>query len=207
MKNIIRAVALVLTVAMLSVTAFAAHVRPSVEQRGVPIIVPVKDLTGAPIIEIKDHTLNDKVVATAPYSDLEVVALGDISEASESVNADMTKAFKSIVDAADLTKLVPGLAKHAEDMGLATPAEELVVRDLFYLGLPEELNKELDKAENVMYLKFHMGLNYEANEQLIVMVMNDAGEWVLVPTDGVALKGENHEVRFDFVGPVAFIVG
>lgn len=207
MKHITRTMALVLAIAMLSVSAFAAA--PSVEQGGAPsVVTPGAVKPGAPEGKPAIEVVDDKgeVIATDDPNALIVVPMDKLDTADKAVKDVMEKAYKQLADAEDLTTVVPELAKAAEDLKMKTPADKLAVRDLIYLALTDKLNAELVKDNTLCFLEFDMTL--AEGEQLIVMVQNPAGEWVLVPAANVEINEAGHPVvGFEFFGPTAFIVG
>ncbi len=198
MKHIIRTVALVLVVCMLSVTAFAAeNFTPSVEQKGSPEVVDGK----AELIVKGD---DDKVVESDNYDCLVVTPLSKIKDLAPEAKEQMEKAFTQISEAKSLAEVAPELTDVLKELKVETPVEDLVVRDLFHIAVSEKLAKALETEGNVLPVSFELEL--AEGEQLIVLVQNAEGEWLIVSGDAVVAEDGFVTVDFPCVGPVAFIV-
>ncbi len=191
MKKTITSICAVLTAAMLVVPVSAAKYTPSVTQKGAPTaaaFTPSVQQKGAPTVE---------------QTGVRVTALVDLSKASKEVQETMEEAYKIIAEAESLEEAVPTLADVLKEMDTDLTAEDLVVRDLFYLELEKELEETLEKEKEVA-ISFEVE-GMEADDFLMVMVFVD-GEWVIVDAENVEM-GEEEEVTvtFEAVGPIAFI--
>lgn len=191
MKKTITSICAVLTAAMLVVPVSAAKYTPSVTQKGAPTaaaFTPSVQQKGAPTVE---------------QTGVRVTALVDLSKASKEVQETVEEAYKIIAEAESLEEAVPTLADVLKEMDTDLTAEDLVVRDLFYLELEKELEETLEKEKEVA-ISFEVE-GMEADDFLMVMVFVD-GEWVIVDAENVEM-GEEEEVTvtFEAVGPIAFI--
>lgn len=191
MKKTITSICAVLTAAMLVVPVSAAKYTPSVTQKGAPTaaaFTPSVQQKGAPTVE---------------QTGIRVTALVDLSKASKEVQETVEEAYKVIAEAESLEEAVPTLADVLKEMDTDLTAEDLVVRDLFYLELEKELEETLEKEKEVA-ISFEVE-GMEADDFLMVMVFVD-GEWVIVDAENVEM-GEEEEVTvtFEAVGPIAFI--
>lgn len=191
MKKTITSICAVLTAAMLVVPVSAAKYTPSVTQKGAPTaaaFTPSVQQKGAPTVE---------------QTGVRVTALVDLSKASKEVQETVEEAYKIIAEAESLEEAVPTLADVLKEMDTDLTAEDLVVRDLFYLELEKELEETLEKEKEVAVTFEVEGM--EADDFLMVMVFVD-GEWVIVDAENVEM-GEEEEVTvtFEAVGPIAFI--
>lgn len=191
MKKTITSICAVLTAAMLVVPVSAAKYTPSVTQKGAPTaaaFTPSVQQKGAPTVE---------------QTGVQVTALVDLSKASKEVQETVEEAYKVIAEAESLEEAVPTLADVLKEMDTDLTAEDLVVRDLFYLELEKELEETLEKEKEVAVTFEVEGM--EADDFLMVMVFVD-GEWVIVDAENVEM-GEEEEVTvtFEAVGPIAFI--
>lgn len=191
MKKTITSICAVLTAAMLVVPVSAAKYTPSVTQKGAPTaaaFTPSVQQKGAPTVE---------------QTGVRVTALVDLSKASKEVQETVEEAYKVIAEAESLEEAVPTLADVLKEMDTDLTAEDLVVRDLFYLELEKELEETLEKEKEVA-ISFEVE-GMEADDFLMVMVFVD-GEWVIVDAENVEM-GEEEEVTvtFEAVGPIAFI--
>lgn len=172
MKKAIQIICVLLIVATLALPASAASFRPSVEQKGAPV---------------------------AAEKDVTVTALVDLEKAPEEVKTVVKEAQKVIADAKSLEEAVPTLNDALKEMKTDVKASDLVVRDMFYVGLEKELKegetKEVTfKTEGLLKTDF-----------LMVMVFVD-GQWVILDADKVEITKDGEvKVTFDVVGPVAFV--
>lgn len=171
MKKAIQLICVLLVVAMLAVPATAAGFTASVEQKGAP---------------------------AAAEKDVAVTALVDLEKAPAEVKAVVEEAYKVIADAKSVVEAVPALADMLKEVAPTAKAENLVVRDLFYV----ELDTELAEGETKTVTFKTEGV--KAGDVLIVMVFAD-GEWVVVDADKVEVSDDSVKVDFDVVGPVAFV--
>ena len=182
MRKAIQLICVLLVVAMLAVPVFAAG---SVEQKGAPVaITPSAEQKGAP---------------AAAEKDVAVTALVDLDKAPAEVKKVVEEAYKVIADAESLVKAVPAVETALKEMKADVKAENLIVRDLFYL----ELDKELAEGEEKAITFKAEGI--EKGDFLMVMVYVD-GEWVVLDADKVEINEDGTvKVTFNVVGPVAFI--
>ena len=191
MKKTITSICAVLTAAMLVVPVSAAKYTPSVTQKGAPTaaaFTPSVQQKGAPTVE---------------QTGVRVTALVDLSKASKEVQEAVEEAYKVIAEAESLEEAVPTLADVLKEMDTDLTAEDLVVRDLFYLELEKELEETLEKEKEVA-ISFEVE-GMEEDDFLMVMVFVD-GEWVIVDAENVEIgEDETVTVTFEAVGPIAFI--
>ncbi len=191
MKKTITSICAVLTAAMLVLPVSAAKYTPSVTQKGAPTaaaFTPSVQQKGAPTVE---------------QTGVRVTALVDLSKASKEVQEAVEEAYKVIAEAESLEEAVPTLADVLKEMDTDLTAEDLVVRDLFYLELEKELEETLEKEKEVA-ISFEVE-GMEADDFLMVMVFVD-GEWVIVDAENVEIgEDETVTVTFEAVGPIAFV--
>ena len=172
MRKAIQVICVLLIVAMLAAPASAAGFTPSVEQKGAPV---------------------------AAEKDVQVVALTDLENAPAEVKKVVEEAYKVIADAKSVVKAAPAVAEALVEMKSDVKAENLVVRDLFYV----ELDKELAEGEEKVVTFKAEGI--KKGDFLLVMVFVD-GEWVVLDADKVEItKNGEVQVAFNVVGPVAFV--
>lgn len=205
MKHIIRMVALVLVVCLLSVNAFAAEkATPSVEQQGGPqVVAPKADADETPAIVVE--TADGEIIESDDPEVLKVTPLDDSKNLKPEQKEQMEKAYTQISEAESLAEIAPELPEVLKELKIETPAEELVVRDLVHVSISEKLEKALEATEgNGLKVTFKMDL--AEGETLIVLVQNEDGEWVIVYGDDIVIEDGEVTVRLPHVGPVAFIV-
>ena len=191
MKKTITSICAVLTAAMLVLPVSAAKYTPSVTQKGAPTaaaFTPSVQQKGAPTVE---------------QTGVRVTALVDLSRAPKEVQETVEEAYKVIAEAESLEEAVPTLADVLKEMDTDLTAEDLVVRDLFYLELEKELEETLEKEKEVAVTFEVEGM--EKDDFLMVMVFVD-GEWVIVDAENVEFsEDEEVTVTFEAVGPIAFV--
>ena len=191
MKKTITSICAVLTAAMLVVPVSAAKYTPSVTQKGAPTaaaFTPSVQQKGAPTVE---------------QTGVRVTALVDLSKAPKEVQETVEEAYKVIAEAESLEEAVPTLADVLKEMDTDLTAEDLVVRDLFYLELEKELEETLEKEKEVAVTFEVEGM--EKDDFLMVMVFVD-GEWVIVDAENVEFsEDEEVTVTLEAVGPIAFV--
>lgn len=191
MKKTITSICAVLTAAMLVLPVSAAKYTPSVTQKGAPTaaaFTPSVQQKGAPTVE---------------QTGVRVTALVDLSKASKEVQEAVEEAYTVIAEAESLEEAVPTLADVLKEMDTDLTAEDLVVRDLFYLELEKELEETLEKEKEVA-ISFEVE-GMEEDDFLMVMVFVD-GEWVIVDAENVEIgEDETVTVTFEAVGPIAFV--
>ena len=191
MKKTITSICAVLTAAMLVLPVSAAKYTPSVTQKGAPTaaaFTPSVQQKGAPTVE---------------QTGVRVTALVDLSKAPKEVQETVEEAYKIIAEAESLEEAVPTLADVLKEMDTDLTAEDLVVRDLFYLELEKELEETLEKEKEVA-ISFEVE-GMEKDDFLMVMVFVD-GEWVIVDAENVeSSEDEEVTVTFEAVGPIAFV--
>lgn len=191
MKKTTTSICAVLTAAMLVLPVSAAKYTPSVTQKGAPTaaaFTPSVQQKGAPTVE---------------QTGVRVTALVDLSKAPKEVQETVEEAYKVIAEAESLEEAVPTLADVLKEMDTDLTAEDLVVRDLFYLELEKELEETLEKEKEVA-ISFEVE-GMEKEDFLMVMVFVD-GEWVIVDAENVEMsEDEAVTVTFEAVGPIAFV--
>ena len=191
MKKTITSICAVLTAAMLVLPVSAVKYTPSVTQKGAPTaaaFTPSVQQKGAPTVE---------------QTGVRVTALVDLSKAPKEVQETVEEAYKVIAEAESLEEAVPTLADVLKEMDTDLTAEDLVVRDLFYLELEKELEETLEKEKEVAVTFEVEGM--EKDDFLMVMVFVD-GEWVIVDAENVEFsEDEEVTVTFEAVGPIAFV--
>ena len=203
MNKFVRALALVLVVAMLAIPAMAAAT-PSAEQKGAPAVKEtMTDSTGkavAGVIVDKDG----KELAGVSAEDVKVKSYADtVKDAPKEVKEVMEKAYKEISTAEDLTKVAPELTKILPKLDVKVEAKDLVVRDLVHVELKPEM-AELIKDGAKITMSFDLQL--EKGQTLIVMQMID-GKWVVLELEDVVINADGSaNINLAGAGPVAFVV-
>lgn len=183
MKKIVSSL-IVCAMLAVSVCSVNATVVSSVEAKAAPTISTVTTSTGVAI----------------DVADIEITALADSSTLDADDQVALDAAYEEIKDASSLVTLVPALADVLED---GESADDLAVRDLFYLDVPTEVYDVLD-AGGTVTLSF--AVTADAGETFYVMANCD-GEWVPVSSEDVTLSadGSTLTVTFSELCPIAFV--
>ena len=144
-----------------------------------------------------------EVVIFAPSDDdckgrLVVTAYGDRHDLSEALREMLEKAYDSIVNSDDLTKLNAELAKIAADRNIAST--DLAVSDLFDIHVIgcdyHDEHVDSDITLDADTLSHFVGLLH----------MNKDGVWELVTDAEVINNGEHLKFSVDSFGPFAIVV-
>lgn len=225
MKHIIRTVALTLIVSMLSVNAFAAEkFTPSVEQKKAPVVANQKNeqiVDGKPAIVVKNEKGEVQkadapvVLKITPVSSVKKAednkdddateATETLTEEEEEIQESLEEAFEQIAGAESLEEIAPELPDVLKALKIETPVEELVVQDLVNISLPEEMTEALEEEGNTIDITFEMKV--EEGKQLIVLVQNEDGEWIVISGDAIVVDDDGTvTISFPCVGNVAFIM-
>lgn len=209
MKKTIRVLAAVLVVAAMSVSVCAENFTPSVEQKGAPSVVTVKDSNQNDVVAlIQDESQNE--VYGVPAGKLIVTPFAEAEKAGAEIEKMLTDAYKQITEAKTLgdltTDLNDAVAKLKEEMGIKElKVEDLVVRDLIDVSLDAELKAQYLKDGNTISVTFDLGM--KADEPLLVLHNYEADKWEVIANDHVVRhENGNVTVTFDSLSPVAFVV-
>mgnify|MGYP003292708992 CR=1 FL=1 len=217
MRKAMQTVCSLIVALSLAVSAGAAGFTPSVEQKGAPVpnqknvtVTALVDLDKAPEKVQKVVEEAHKVIVEAKSVVKAVPALEaflkemkadnkadnktDNKTNNKTDNKTDKKTDSKTDDQADGNK-----DDQKTDVMADVKAEDLVVRDLFYV----ELDKDLKPGQEKVVVFNTEGI--QKGDFLVVMVFVD-GEWVILDTDKVKITADGKvQVTFDAVGPVAFV--
>lgn len=171
MKKAFQIITVLLLASALVVSAGASSFTPSVEQKGAPT-----------------------VVVEGTTKEVTIVPIADAEKAPDEIKSALEEAYKNIETADSLVEAAPALLETLKVVAPEVKAEDLVVRDLMYVGV------ELDEGEKVV-LKFD--LKVEKNDVIIPMLFID-GEWVPVDPELVTIN-EDGTVSIEFSGTIGII--
>ena len=192
MKKMIRALSVVLIIAMLSVTVFADSYVPSIEQKSA---MQVKSVA---------VTLADGTKQELKTADIVVTALADGEKLAKADQELLDKAYDSVLNEKSLKEAAPKLAEMLEKAKLNV--DDFVIRDLIYVQF---LNETLKKDGVKVTVRFD--LNVEKNAQVLAMryvpAEKDTYEWSPIAMEDVTVNEDGTvDVVLDGEGPVAFLV-
>ncbi len=197
---------LLLTAALLcvgAVPAFADNFTPSVTQKEAPTIVPMKEADGKEVAAIIYDKDNNEIRGISA-DEITVTPLSEREKASETVKESLDKAYADIEGAKSLKDLCPEVVTTLSGITDEVKVEDLVVRDLFDVEIPEEDEELLQQAGNHLTLKFDLGIEQDA--LLMAMVNCDGTKWEMVDQKGIVINSDGTvTVTFDKFCPVAFI--
>lgn len=144
-----------------------------------------------------------EVVIFTPSDDdckgrLVVTAYGDRHDLSEALREMLEKAYNSIVNSDDLTKLNAELAKIAADKNIG--GADLAVSDLFDIHVTG-----CDYHDG--HVGFDITLDADALSHFVGLLhMNKDGEWKLVTDAEVVNNGEHLKFSVDSFSPFAIVI-
>ena len=182
MKKFASLIALVLVLAMLTVSASAANFTPSVERKPAPTVISAVT---------PDGTAIDIVIT--PVSEKDSAVAAEITEKLEN-------AYAQVQAAASLADLAPDIGNVLAKLDPSLSVSDLVVRDLFDISYtdgsdyngPITVKLQTDLAEGTPVLVLH---NYEGTS------------WEVLPTENVSLDGNGVlTITVDSLSPFAIVV-
>lgn len=113
--------------------AFAAEFTPSATAKPAPAVVPVNNASGDEVDAIIfDSEGNEK--HSVPKGSLKLIPYSDRSSADDAVKAELESVYSSL-QSADISKLNSGVEARLKQAPKTVKAENLVVRDLFNIGV------------------------------------------------------------------------
>ncbi len=165
MKKIRIIAALVLSLCLLGLSAFAAEFTPSVED---------KDVTGG------STTIYDKdgnVVHEVPDEDFVITPIKDKDSADPDTKADLEAAEKELKEK-ELTDLVPGFEEAWKGATGGAPIKNAVVSDIFDARLIGDSAAKLGEGGTVGFTVKIPGL--DKNDKFIIINKGEGGTWGVV---------------------------
>ena len=190
-KLMLSITAVLMSAAMFSTAAFAAFA-PSVEQKGAP------EVTGAVIMD-KDGNEVD----TVDIGSITVVPVAEATTLPEEQQVQLTNAYQQLADAADPVAVVPEVADLLSDFNAAegqeVAAEDLVVKDLFDVTVPDEIME----AGATVAITFNVAV--KENQFVVALHNYEDDKWEALPTTN---NGDGTVTAvFGSFSPVAIVVG
>lgn len=219
MKKLLLSVAAALSAAvMITTSVFAAPFTPSVEQKGAPEIVTVKDKDGNDVVAIIRDKDGNEIVGV-PSGELLVTPISKSEEAPEEIQKMLNDAYEQIKQSGMLTELTNQINEHIraynkalrEELGEeAAEKEEISVEDLvvFYLfdvSVFGAYKDYLAEEGNSITIRFKVGV--DPDKYLAVLHNYTGDKWEVISNDRVIRHANGDvSVTFDSLSPVAFVV-
>ena len=190
-KLMLSITAVLMSAAVFSTAAFAAFA-PSIEQKGAP------EVTGAVIMD-KDGNEVD----TVDIGSVTIVPVAEAETLPEEQQGQLTDAYQQLADADDPVAVVPEVADLMSDFNESAEqeitAEDLVVRDLFDVTVPEEIME----AGATVAITFNVAV--KENQFVVALHNYEDDKWEALPTTN---NGDGTITAvFGSFSPVAIVVG
>lgn len=206
MKKVFTVVLSCVFVALMSLSAFAAEFVPSVASKNAPSLVAdangyvayVKDSSGNVVSSL---TADD--VKIIPYSD-RALQQTDAGFTMSDVNEKMNAAYAGFADKTIQKGLDESLKAVYSKADEKYTVDNMVVSDLFYLGVKDEFKNQLTGG-NYLEIAFKTGI--KADEIAPAVLYACDSEWKMVDVTDVVNNGEGSiVVKFASLCPVALLV-
>lgn len=192
MKKVMRALSLVLVIAMLAVAAFADSYVPSIQQKDA---MEVKGVT---------VTMADGTEVELKAADIVVTPLADSEELSEADQKLLEDAYQSILKAGSVRKAAPKLVELLDEAKLNV--DDFVVRDLVFVQFLNETMKQ-DGVKVTVQLEMKVAKDAQVLAMRYVSVEGGEYEWSPIALEDVTVNADGTvDVVLDGEGPVAFLV-
>lgn len=192
MKKVMRALSLVLVIAMLAVTAFADSYVPSIRQKDA---MKVKSVT---------VTMADGTEVELKAADIVVTPLADSEKLSEADQKLLEDAYQSILKAGSVRKAAPKLVELLDEAKLNV--DDFVVRDLVFVQFLNETMKQ-DGVKVTVRLEMKVAKDAQVLAMRYVSVEGGEYEWSPIALEDVTVNADGTvDVVLDGEGPVAFLV-
>ncbi len=173
----------------------AAAFTPSVEQKGAPVIKEVLDQNGQKVGALV-YDQESGEVGGIPADSIRVTAFADHKEADKKVMEEMAEAYTSIEEAKELTAAMPALETTMEaalekmkenkiQVDEKMTASDLVVRDVFNIGLDKDAKKILKDGASAA---FTFEMDAKKDDFVVVMRYVDIKELQKAAKDDPAME-------------------
>lgn len=203
-KLLTLALALILMITV-TVSASAVTFVESITNKGAPELIVIDQIEGKDVVGFV--TTPDNEILNPEFEDcFDIYSMQDVinDKTPDDVKEEMTKVFDDLSDKdANLNDLCPGLDEIVkEKWGPDKSADDLVVKDFFYIDENCDEFKDAFKDGNTIDLTFNVDI--PAGTFITAMVYVD-GKWV--PVDNCVNNGDGTiTVTFSQICPVAFLV-
>ncbi len=170
MKKILACVLSMVMLLTCTVTAMAApnDFVPSIEQKPGPGLVQQQTQDGRPGYGI--IVMPDGKEIAVPESDIIITPIGDADKAEDDVREALENALESIKDADSLEEIIKNIQDLLDTLADGTDADDLVITDLFHVGVTNDYKELLDKGGKLQ-------LKFDGLSGLIAAMKKDNGKW------------------------------
>lgn len=182
---------------MLPVAAAKSDFVPSAEVKPAPDVVEKPTEDGTPAVG--EIVMPDGTVIPVPGTTIIITPLEGADDAEKPTTTDALKeAYQDLLDAEDLSEVIPDLDKILEDLGEDVDKDDLVISDLFHVDL-DEYQDQLDEGG-----KFRVTFEVDG-DILFAMILVD-GEWVPITGENFIDNGDGtYTLLLSQSGVVAFV--
>lgn len=202
MKYISMFFLMLLTLCLMSVSAFAENFTPSVEQKGAPNVVFTVNQLGNEISAVIKDDKGQEIVEI-PYNDLIITPISKANDADENVRIKLQNAYSQIKSAETLNDLTADVGSFLKLNAPDVNVEDLVIKDLFNVSLSDTYADYI--TNNNITVTFKIDTN--ASNLLMVLDNYDGNNWRIIPESKISFdEDENVVITFDSLSSVAFVV-
>ncbi len=177
---------------------------PSAEQKPAPEAAPFDEENPDVIAVIRDK--DGKELAQILAEDVRIIPFLDRESQDEEIRKQMEEAYASLTGLTSLAEAVPALEETLKAMQTERTAEEMVVRDLFFVQLKQEHKQLLEQEGTTVSMKFLCGAQ-EDDVVLFLHYLNSA--WEIADPATVEIRKEDGAVSVSFpvdMATLAFVV-
>ncbi len=195
--------AVIMTAAVITGSAFAADFTNSVTAKDAPEVVTVKTADGNDAAGII-YDADGKEVAAAGVGEVVVTPYSKKDSQNDTIKSKLEKAYEQAGDKS-VTDLSADASKVLDGAGLK--ADEVVVSDVFDVDVTDDILTKLNESGNTLKITFKANVN--KGDFLMVMTncgILDGDSWKVVPAENVVINGDGTvTVTFTELCPVLFV--
>lgn len=186
--------------AVLLTSTVSASFVESIEAKPAPDVVVQYDEDGnSYAAAIVDSDGN--VVQTVGTDEIVVTPVSSSTELDAEAQVTMDNAYAQITDASDLSEVCPEIVDVIDQLGLAL--QDMVVKDLFDLSIPDEVRTLLDEGYSITIA---FSLDVAEGQSLVVLHNYEGDSWEAIDPSLVEVKDGVAYVTFTSLSPIAFVV-
>ncbi len=183
MKKVFSCVMALLLIATLSVTVLAApsDFVPSVQMKPGPSIVEQETIDGVPGAAI--IVMPDGREVAVPEGSIVITPIGDKDKADDETKKALEDAFNKIQNAESLEDLMDGLQDILDQIANGTDVKDLIITDLFHVGLDGEYSELLEDGGELR-------VRLDGQDGLIAALKQNGDKWSAIYGDMFVDNGD-----------------